>query len=442
MLNNIKSFYYLKLLLSHLDEKKQLELIIYNNALKNILDIKLINYKIMSGKYIINEDNNIIKEYNGYNDKLIYEGEFFKGKRNGKGKEYENCKLIFEGEYLKGKKWDGIGYDYNKEIIYELKGGKGFIKEYKEYYFNQKIKFEGELLNGEKNGRVKEYFTNSNIKFEGEYLNGKKHGKGKEYFINGNALFNGYYRYGKMWNGKIYEHNNNLLYELREGKGFIKEFDNVDFRVIYEGEYLNGERNGKGKEYNKFDDILFEGEYLNGKKHGEGEEYYIANSKLAFKGEYLYGHRIKGKQYYKNKIEFEGEYLYDKKYNGKGYDENGNITYELNNGNGKVKEYTTHGYLLFEGEYLNGKRNGYGIEYNLDGGKFVDYFKNGNKRDGTGYTNDGRIDYEIIDGNGMLKEYCDGELIYTGEYFNGKRYGKGKLYDHLNGKLKYFGMFD
>ena len=260
MLNNIKSFYYLKLLLSHLDEKKQLELIIYNNALKNILDIKLINYKIMSGKYIINEDNNIIKEYNGYNDKLIYEGEFFKGKRNGKGKEYENCKLIFEGEYLKGKKWDGIGYDYNKEIIYELKGGKGFIKEYKEYYFNQKIKFEGELLNGEKNGRVKEYFTNSNIKFEGEYLNGKKHGKGKEYFINGNALFNGYYRYGKMWNGKIYEHNNNLLYELREGKGFIKEFDNVDFRVIYEGEYLNGERNGKGKEYNKFDDILFEGE--------------------------------------------------------------------------------------------------------------------------------------------------------------------------------------
>ena len=32
---------------------------------------------------------------------------------------------------------------------------------------------------------------------------------------------------------------------------------------MFEGEYLNGKRNGKGREYN--DEILiFEGEYLNG----------------------------------------------------------------------------------------------------------------------------------------------------------------------------------
>ena len=42
-------------------------------------------------------------------------------------------------------------------------------------------------------------------------------------------------------------------------------------------------------------------------------------------------------------IEFEGEYLYDKKWNGKGYDENGNIIYQLINGNGKVKEYNKRG---------------------------------------------------------------------------------------------------
>ena len=53
-------------------------------------------------------------------------------------------------------------------------------------------------------------------------------------------------------------------------------------------------------------------------------------------------------------MEFEGEYLYDHKWNGKGYDKNGNIIYELINGNGKVKEYE-EGKLLFEGEYLNGK---------------------------------------------------------------------------------------
>ena len=33
---------------------------------------------------------------------------------------------------------------------------------------------------------------------------------------------------------------------------------------MYEGEYLNGKRNGKGKEYDEKGNIIFEGEYLNG----------------------------------------------------------------------------------------------------------------------------------------------------------------------------------
>ena len=46
--------------------------------------------------------------------------------------------------------------------------------------------------------------------------------------------------------------------------------------------------------------------------------------------------------------------MYNKKWNGIGYDKNDNIIYELKNGNGKVKEYL-YNYLIFEGEYLNGK---------------------------------------------------------------------------------------
>jgi len=51
------------------------------------------------------------------------------------------------------------------------------------------------------------------------------------------------------------------------GKG--KEY--YDDKLIFEGEYKNGERNGKGKEYydNK---LLFEGEYLKGERNGEGKE--------------------------------------------------------------------------------------------------------------------------------------------------------------------------
>jgi len=32
------------------------------------------------------------------------------------------------------------------------------------------------------------------------------------------------------------------------------------------GEYLNGKRNGNGKEYNEKGKLIFEGEYLNNKK--------------------------------------------------------------------------------------------------------------------------------------------------------------------------------
>ena len=81
----------------------------------------------------------------------------------------------------------------------------------------------------------------------------------------------------------------------------------------------------------------------------------------------MYNYRIKGKFYINEKLEYEGEYLYNKKWNGIGYDENGNIIYELINGNGKVKEYYNNCRLRFEGEYLNGKKNGKAKVYDIDG---------------------------------------------------------------------------
>ena len=40
---------------------------------------------------------------------------------------------------------------------------------------------------------------------------------------------------------------------------------------MFEGEYLNGKRHGKGKEYNDKGNIEFEGEYSNGKRQGKGK---------------------------------------------------------------------------------------------------------------------------------------------------------------------------
>ena len=90
-MDNIKSSYFIINLFHHLNIKRKFGIIKYNKSLQNLLNTKLIEYKIFSGKYIIFDKNGIGKEYYrimDMNDKLIYEGEYKNGKRNGKGKEY------------------------------------------------------------------------------------------------------------------------------------------------------------------------------------------------------------------------------------------------------------------------------------------------------------------------------------------------------------------
>jgi len=144
MLKNIKSSYFIKLIYTFVDEEQKLKLIRYNKSIQKNLDISIINYKFFSGRYLIYETNGIGKEYYGEDDRLLFEGEYLNGKRNGKGKEYDSeDKLIFEGEYLNGKRH-----------------GKG-----KEYYGDGKLFFEGEYLNGKRNGRGKEYYENGKLHY-------------------------------------------------------------------------------------------------------------------------------------------------------------------------------------------------------------------------------------------------------------------------------------
>ena len=110
---------------------------------------------------------------------------------------------------------------------------------------------------------------------------------------------------------------------------------------------MDGERNGKGKEYNHKGELIFEGEFLNGKRwNGKGkiEEFYYNSSSIEseFEGEYKDGKIWNGKrkEYYKsNELKFDVEYLNGKKWNGKAY----------------IMKYIDNDYLEIEGEYLDGK---------------------------------------------------------------------------------------
>ena len=323
---------------------------------------------------------------------------------------------------------------------YKLFSGKYITYETKEKINIYKAINNRKLFSGEYfKGKGIEY--DDAIIYEGEYLNGKRNGKGKEKDLMGKKLFEGEYLKGKRWNVKEFDQKGNKIYELINGNGFIKEYD--EYRnLVFEGEYLNGERNGKGKEYDINGKVIFEGEYLNNKRwKGKGINkdntviYDLKNGKGFFKQynsinhlilevEYLNGEKNgKGKEYHPNgKLRFEGEYFDNEK-------------------NGEGKEYYSSGKLMFEGKYLyNYKRQG--KEYINNTLEFEGEYLYNKKWNGIGYDKNGNKIYELINGNGTVKEYdCHGIIQYEGEYKNGKRNGKGKLYD-INGELLYEGKFE
>ena len=218
-------------------------------------------------------------------------------------------------------------------------------------------------MNDERNGKAKEYYDNGNLIYEGEYLKGKKKGRAKVY------NYDGLLRIGKINNELEYKiennndnheiyvpHNDKIIeYERRylngKGKEYYSKFTCVYHQILkFEGEYLNGNRNGKGKEYDEKGNLIFEGEYINGKRNGMGKKYYT-NYKNYEDDEML---------------SYEGEYL------------NRNI-------NDKGNEYDENGNLIFEGEYVNGKRNGMGKEFDLnDNLTFEGEFVNGHRWNGNG----------------------------------------------------------
>ena len=407
----IKSNNIIKLIFSFVFESNKLKIIKYNKKLQNILNIEIGNYFlwfdkgltldkngngqiisahtfniIFEGKYKNGKKNGKGKEYNKFGE-LIFEGEFRDNKRNGKGKEYNSSSgnVLFDGEYKNGKRHGkGIEYDYDKNIIFkgEYLNGKiwsGFGEENYDNFF-----FKGEYKYGKK-WKGKEYYhywgDDRKLHFEGEYIEGKKW-KGIFYYMNGNIKYNGEILDNKMWNGILYSYNNKEKFEIKNGNGIIKEY----FRNNYEGS------------------LCFEVQILDGLKNGKGKEYFADDSN--------------------NKIKFEGEYKNGQKWNGIGYDINGQKQYELKDGSGYIFEYNNNDSLIFEGEVIKGIKTGIAKEYLYGKLLFEGFYLNG-KRNGKGKLYDVNSDESV--------------LIYEGEFFDDKMQGKGIQYS--NGKIFQKGIF-
>lgn len=201
------------------------------------------------------------------------------------------------------------------------------------------------------------------ISFQGAMVNGNMHGQNCDI-----SWTDGVTYVGQCTRNKI------------TGKGILRWPDGS----MYEGDLVNGMRNGIGRYTNR--DFVYNGEWRMGKRHGKGHMLWMMpdgpksdETKLQYKK--LFPQR------------YEGGFVDDKRYGfGTMYYSTGNIYEgEWRNGvrHGQGTMHWTHAHERYEGEWSHGLQHGkVGIHsyFNIESGTcnvFVGSFRNG-KRNGRG----------------------------------------------------------
>lgn len=171
----------------------------------------------------------------------------------------------------------------------------------------------------------------------------------------------------------------------------------IDGELAFEGGWKNGQMSGGGRMYDN-GRLVYEGGLAANKPEGPGIRYDTSGERYEglFAGGLPQG---QGLYFADDKLLYDGEWQYGRMW-----------------GNGKL--YDKNNKPLFEGSFLKGVRQGYGVLFNSSTGKSV---YEGN------WSNDQR--------SGSGKAFNDdGKLIYNGNWANDKKDGKGKT--HRYGKVK------
>lgn len=202
----------------------------------------------------------------------------------------------------------------------------------------------------------------------------------------------------------------------------------------YVGEYKDGKPNGKGKLYYSDENLsTYEGEFVNGKRQGQGVIIWKSGSR--YEGAWIDDMREgQGKMFWANGERFDGEWMSDKMLNGTyvytdGAKYIGYFLYGLKHGQGTY--YYPNG-EKYVGGWKNGQRNGEGIMYYAGGSRYEGSFVDG-KREGGGtyyYANGDREvgSWKNDKKNGYFNCYRKDGSRSSGSYKNGFPVGSWSLY--------------
>lgn len=267
--------------------------------------------------------------------KLINDGKFIKEDFE----EVKKAKEIYSNNlYLKNQK-DGLWIEFfenNKFAgLYESGSKEG---EWRMFSNNNILLKLSTYKDDQLNGPSIEFFDDNSIKSSKEYKDGKLDGKTIEYFDENNIFFEGFYKNGLL-NGEAKEY-----------------FIYTDGSSSYsEGYYVNNEKQGVWKEYDKEGNLHSTQNYTNGKEDGTYSQY-TKEGILKYTEEWEYGEQLNAIEYYPSGQIQSIEQWADNSRNGiaVSYYENGNI-----------KELVNYKDNMVDGEYLKLNEKGEIIEKEL-----------------------------------------------------------------------------
>ena len=254
-----------------------------------------------------------------------------------------------------------------------------------------------------------------------------KQGLGLEIFKNFNSFFFGQFINGKRWGfGKyvINNENNNYIYKGEINGPYANGYGiliNNEILMKYEGDWKNSLKDGIGIETYK--NNFYQGEFVNGKRNGLGQ--YFWEKDVFYSGEWK-----------DNLMNGEGIYYFSKE-----------AWYEGSFKNNKMEGFgilNVKNSKIYVGFYKNDFKDGFGIKiWDNDKKAYVGFWKN-NKQEGFGkFFRKDKIKYAIYKDGIIVNEINDNENInkiyndinkYFSLLFELRNYNevKAKVYEYIN----------
>lgn len=342
----------------------------------------------------------------------LFEGYFLNGKKNGRGKYIWANGNVYDGNWVDGKCTGKGKVTWSNGASFDGEWKDNQMSEGKYIYADGSV-YEGSFKNGKRDGYGKRIYT-SGDKYEGRWQSGSRHGNGVYTWADGD-VYDGKWKDDKRCGvGRMVMYGKAGPDALNAGEVFIK--------YSYDGEWLDNREHGHGicREGNGTVagmDKVYEGEWVNGKKcgrfvwhflHRDGE---TGKSYIDFyeDGNLIetcipYDERIKTVDDAKKFREAE------KRARISAVKTDFRLAKQLD-----MNIAASVGY--YDGDYMNGERNGYGECAYDNGDKYIGTWKDG-AANGVGR-------YAFARGGFYFGQFSNGRVDGYGVYFDGNDYHIG-----------------